>query len=359
VVDADISSFSNSQRYKVVDGEARGHSVASRLRSEDSAISPSGRILILMNITLLDTSVATDNLGDEIIVEAIAAIVQSLFPDAYIYRVATHEYITKISRDLIRSSQLSILCGTSALCSNMIYSAPWKLRPWDPLLLKNIVLLGAGWRDSAKRTNAYTRWVLRRALSGTMLHSVRDDFAKRKLASLGKQAENTSCPTMWQVTPEHCATIPKKKAEAVITTVTWYKPNPKSDRALLELLARSYKTVYCWTQQSEDRKYYDSIAIPGIKFVRPNVHEYDRTLEEESIDYIGLRLHGGIRALQKRKRALILPVDNRASEISHDTGLPTIMRDRLDLIEEWIWSNGPTNLRLPVGAIEKWKGQFK
>jgi polysaccharide pyruvyl transferase WcaK-like protein len=192
-----------------------------------------------------------------------------------------------------------------------------------------------------------------------MLHSVRDDFAKNKLSSLGKRVENTSCPTMWQLTPEHCAAIPRTKAEAVITTVTWYRANPKADRALLELLARNYKTIYGWAQQSEDRRYFDSVATPDIKFVRPSVHEYDRVLEEESIDYIGLRLHGGIRALQKRRRTLILPVDNRATQISCDTGLPTITRDKLNLIEEWIWSNGSTTLKLPVEAIEKWKRQFK
>jgi polysaccharide pyruvyl transferase WcaK-like protein len=312
-----------------------------------------------MIITMLDTSVATDNLGDEVILDCITMIVRSLFPDAYVYRVATHEYMTGISRAMIRRSDLSILCGTSILCSNMIYTSPWKLRPWDPFLLRNIVALGIGWRDSARRTNAYTRWLIRNALSTSMTHSTRDNFAQSRLAELGRVALNTGCPTMWELNPAHCATIPTKKADQVVAAVTWYKPNRGADTALLYLLSRTYKRVYCWPQQAEDKSYVDSLAVPGIAFVRPSVREYDRLLENEEVDYVGLRLHGGIRALQHRRRTLILPVDNRATDISADTGLPVIARDRLGLIEEWIWGEQSTTLQLPTGAIENWKRQFR
>jgi hypothetical protein len=153
--------------------------------------------------------------------------------------------------------------------------------------------------------------------------------------------------------------IPRVKADAVVTTLTWYKPEPDSDRALLELLTRCYRQVYFWTQQSEDRNYFESIAVPGVRYVSPSVRNFDRLLEEESVDYIGLRLHGGIRALQKRRRALILPVDNRAVEIGRDTRLPTQKRDELASIERWIWDGGPTSVKLPIEAIERWKGQFR
>ena len=46
------------------------------------------------NITILDTSVSTDNLGDEIIMQAVQNVVLDVFPNAYAYRVASHEYMS-------------------------------------------------------------------------------------------------------------------------------------------------------------------------------------------------------------------------------------------------------------------------
>ena len=37
---------------------------------------------------------------------------------------------------------------------------------------------------------------------------------------LGLKAINTGCVTMWMLTPEFCKSIPKKKADAAIITLT-------------------------------------------------------------------------------------------------------------------------------------------
>ena len=48
---------------------------------------------------------------------------------------------------------------------------------------------------------------------------------------------------------------------------------------------------------------------------------------------VGTRLHAGIRALQKGNQALILSVDNRATEINKDINIPVISRFDLAQIE--------------------------
>lgn len=312
----------------------------------------------MMTITLLDTSIATDNLGDEIIMEAIEGIARSLFSNAYIYKVATHEYMTRISRDLIKRSEVAIVCGTNILSSNMAFRPVWKVRPWDPLLINNCVLLGAGWRDYSHKRDPYTRWLLRRMLASNRLQSARDNYTKEHLIAFGVKAVNTTCPTMWSLHPRHCDTIPLKKAQDVVTALTWYKPNLEADKALLECLTRNYRRVYLWTQQRNDQDYYQRIAGPAVTVIDPSLRSFDRILEDEDVDYVGLRLHAGIRALQKRRRSLILPVDNRATEISRDTGLPIQARDRVDLIEQWIGTDEATRISLPTPAIDAWKKQF-
>jgi hypothetical protein len=55
---------------------------------------------------------------------------------------------------------------------------------------------------------------------------------------------------------------------------------------------------------------------------------------------------------------LIIPVDNRATEISKSTVLPVASRDDIPAIERWILKPAPTRIVLPWDAIERWKGQF-
>ncbi len=54
------------------------------------------------------------------------------------------------------------------------------------------------------------------------------------------------------------------------------------------------------------------------------------------VDYIGTRLHGGVFCLLRGKRSLIVEVDNRATEIARDTGLPTVKRVDLETLRRWI-----------------------
>ena len=67
---------------------------------------------------------------------------------------------------------------------------------------------------------------------------------------------------------------------------------------------------------------------------------------------------GGVRVLQRGRRALILEVDNRAKEIAADTGLPTAQRGEEELIADWIANPKPVSIQMPWEAIEAWRGQF-
>lgn len=313
----------------------------------------------MLNITLLDTSIATDNLGDEIIMDAVQQVISEVLPRASVYRVATHEYMSWVSRRLLRKSTLAIVGGTNLLSSSMGRFSLWKVMPWDVPSLNRTILLGVGWRSYMGDMDAYTRWMLKRILDSNSIHSVRDTYTKKKLAALDKKVCDTSCPTMWSLTPPHCKAIPRHKADEVVTTLTFYLPNPERDRELLNVLKRSYKKVYFWSQQSEDQLYLDSLQVPGITSIYPTVESYNSLLASQSLDFVGTRLHGGIRSLQKGRRSLILAVDNRATEIAQTCNLPVVPREATPEIEAWIFGNAPTSVRLPSDAIADWKAQFR
>lgn len=313
----------------------------------------------MKTITLFDTSAASDNLGDQIIVQAVQDVIQDILPDAYVYTVATHEHITRASKELLHKSEFSIVAGTNILASNMEARVLWKLFPWDAFAFDHAILFGCGWLNYMKPPNAYSRWMLSRVLSSKYLHAVRDGYAEQRIAALGKRVVNTSCPTMWQLTPEHCATIPKKKAASAVITFTHYLGKPDIDRKFAELVKAHYGTVYFWPQQREDMAYFQTLGVSGYQLVNPSLQSYNRLLEDNDIDFIGARLHGGIRALQKRRRALILKMDIRATEIAKGTDLPVVDRTDFDYMERWIEGPSETVIRLPQAAIDSWKAQYR
>ena len=73
---------------------------------------------------------------------------------------------------------------------------------------------------------------------------------------------------------------------------------------------------------------------------------------------MGTRLHGGIRALQKQVRCVILGVDNRAKEKEKDFRIKVIDRNEVEKLSELINSSFKTEIEIPIDEINRWKSQF-
>src|SRR5689334_1443578 len=101
--------------------------------SQSAASSPNIRAL-----TILDTSVASTNLGDQIIMQAVREQLATVLPDAFTYSVASHEWMGAKSRGLLRQSEVAIAGGSNLLSSRMWMRAVWKVSPLDALLCDNV-----------------------------------------------------------------------------------------------------------------------------------------------------------------------------------------------------------------------------
>jgi polysaccharide pyruvyl transferase WcaK-like protein len=311
-----------------------------------------------MLVNIFDTSIASDNLGDHIIMDSVWEALQPLLAGVPTMRTPSHRRATLGEMWRGRKAALSIVGGTNILKSHMLIRSNWRITPLDYLVWRNIVLLGVGWQQYGGSADAATRLFFHSVLSRTGLHSVRDLHTYEQLRRHVPNLVYTACPTMWMLDSAHCAQIPVRKARHAVFAVTYYRPAPKADRRLFNLLQRHYDKVFFWPQQSRDVPYLREIGIEGFIPIAPDVGEYNRVLAEEDVDFVGARLHGGIRALQYRRRALIIPVDNRATEISRTSALPTLSRDEPDAIEHWITNPRPTQLVLPWDTILRWKAQF-
>ena len=317
----------------------------------------------MKTISLLDTTVSDFNLGNQIIMEAVNDIINDLFEHDFIFKLQYAEPFGKQSMRYLRQSDYIFFGGTNSLSSQMNRYTQMGFTLSNIFYISNLTLLGVGWWQYQSRPNLYTKYFLKKLLSTTTLHSLRDSYTQKMLSDIGiHNTINTSCPTTWSLTKEHCQKIPINKAHDVITTFTDYNKHPIFDQTLINLLLDNYETVYFWVQGIGDLEYLNNLYIPHkqrLKIIPPKLKNYDHLLKNTQIDYIGTRLHAGIRALQHQQRSLIIAIDNRAKEISNDIGLNIANRDDVTKIIEFIEKPYVTDLTVPLENISKWKEQFK
>lgn len=317
----------------------------------------------IKNISVFDTSIATQNIGDEIIMDAVYNELYDVFRDDMFLRIPSHEVIGISSLSLIRNSVFGIVGGSNILSSAMNRYKQWKITLIQSYFIKQkVLLLGVGWRNYQNKPNFVTKLLLNQLLNRQYIHSVRDSYTEAKLKEQGfSNVLNTSCPTMWRLTTEHCQDIPQSKADTVVFTLTDYSKDINADVFLIETLLENYKNVHYWVQSRKDLIYLNelNIDIDKIKIISPSLRAYNNFLETTDCDYVGTRLHGGVRALQKKKRTIIIGVDNRAIEKKKDFNLIVIERNELNSdLKKLINSELKTDIKIPTDNIVKWKAQF-
>lgn len=316
----------------------------------------------MRKITIFDTSIASTNLGDEIIVDSVTRELKNIFKeDTMFLRVPTHEVISRRSHRIVNESDYAFVAGTNILNSKFkIFKANlWNLNLVDIMKLNKVILMGVGWNNYQNSPNSLAKFAYNNILNDSEIHSVRDSYTKKKLESIGiKNVVNTSCATMWSLTPEHCKNIPLTKGKNVVMTLTDYSRDEVNDKRLIEILKANYEKVYIWIQGSNDYSYAKSLS-DSLEIIDPTLKAYDDLLDSElSLDYVGTRLHAGIRALQKRRRSIIIGIDNRANEKQKDFNISVVKRENLNELETKINNNFETKLTIDFNAIADWKNQF-
>ena len=318
---------------------------------------------MMEKITLFDSSYVTDNLGDQIIMASVQKHLREVFPQGFFTGVPTHDYPGQVAFKILKEGDFAFVGGTNILSSHWLWYHQWKLRLTDLARAGNPVLMGVGWHKYQNKPDIVTQKIYKTILHDTYLHSVRDKYTHDKLKEIGiDNVIYTGCPTMWDLTPDHMASLPEDKKEDVVFTLTAYLRKPDIDGKLLNLLTQRYRKVYFWPQMYDDLDYLQSIASTtasgSLQILEPSLAGVKAAFTEQPVDYIGLRLHCGVYALQHKVRSLILEVDNRATEIGKNTHLPTCARDNFDLIEKWIDGSKRPVLDIPLDNIAKWKSQF-
>lgn len=315
----------------------------------------------MKKVSVFDTYVSSANMGDAIIMDYSVKQLRSVFSEDFFYHIPTHEYNRRKPYTYIRRCDEKIVCGSNLLRGRMMTRNQWKLNLIDATFLKNVCLLGVGTGGNFEKLDRYSKYIYKSILSSSRIHSVRDEHSEKIMRSMGfDNVLNTGCPSTWALSPEHCEQIGKTKQKNVVTTLTDYDQNEVLDKAMIQILSEEYDNVFLWIQGFDDYDYAKRIGVLNqVKCVSPALKAYDEVLQQEDVEYVGTRLHAGIRALNHQKRASILAVDARATGMAACVKLHVMKRaDVQSQLKDYIHREQATELQLPTENILKWKSQF-
>lgn len=323
-------------------------------------------------IILYNPAIGSMNEGDHIIFESASKEIEELFPDSKYVVFPTQMPVSRRVLKWYTKIDLRFICGTNLIRNQMLYEwgrfrphfhgvRQWDITLRDSNLYGPAVMLGCGWQKYQKGKDWFSEQLWNKLLDDRYMHSVRDDYALEKLSEIGiRNAINTGCPTLWRLTPDFCGSIPKEKAQNVVTTITDYRPDERADQYMLDVLCENYNIVYVWLQGYGDKEYLKKLSLKNnIIVINGGLGSYDNLLERDDIEFVGTRLHGGIRALQHRKRATFIAVDNRTIEMGSNRGLNYLERKNINDLSDLINSKHNYHITIPEKEIERFKKQFR
>lgn len=315
-------------------------------------------------IVVFNTAMDTDNMGDHIIMHYCSNVLNEIMNNAEYISISTHTVPSEDQGEKVKQCKYKFVCGTNLLTSHIEEWWNWRLPDGykGKMDYRNVILLGVGWGTYQDKCSDYSKLIYSLMLNPCVLHSVRDQYTEKKFREIGiNNVINTGCPTMWNLTPQFCSTIPRKKARNVIATITDYRQDKVQDTIMFEILQRCYQNIYIWIQGKKDEEYIASLHLPEKVILIPrNLKAYEGMLKRGDIDYVGTRLHAGIYALNYRIRSIIIAVDNRAIEIAKDTNLPIVLRKEIqENLENFIKSSFSTKVRINLENINRFKHQFE
>ena len=320
-------------------------------------------------ILLLDTSVGSQNKGDDIIMECVRTELEPLLKNDFEYTLPTHVppfHWYQVWRNSLRvrsyaNCDLKFIGGTNILAKNMLTHYPqWNINLFNCAPLAGSVLVGCGAGAGDKR-HWYTRKLYRKVLSHDFYQRCRDERTKLYVEQeLGLKAIHTGCVTMWMLTPDFCKQIPNNKSQRVVFTLTAGGYDER-DQILIDILKSCYEEIYFWPQGMNDYDYLQKFNnIEDLRILPANKQAYDEYLTNNDTDYVGTRLHGGVYAMRHKRRSIIIAIDERAREINKANNLICTEKDEIkSQLAMLINSCFPTKIVMDYNSISLWKEQFK
>ncbi|MBD5785281.1 polysaccharide pyruvyl transferase family protein [Cellulosimicrobium terreum] len=308
-------------------------------------------------IVVVDPGTASTNTGDQIISEAVRdeLVLPLRARGEVVELVPMHGALTDTHRELVSRASDVVVCGTNLLSDHMRFRRSW---PWSvddiELAAGRLTFFGVGWwqYQRAGIDPVSAAWL--RRLAGPTPWAVRDDYSLRRLRRAGVPAVHTSCPTLWRVAKQ---VLPGGQRRVVVT-LTDYNQDPLADARLVRTLVETFDEVVFWPQGPGDTQYVEHVRAGAGTVLGRDLAELDAALVVPDTAYVGLRLHGGIRAIQRGVPTLILSVDNRALEIARSVGIRAPSRYAWRSYQDDLSAGTAVNVDVPRDAVARWRSRW-
>lgn len=325
-------------------------------------------------IGLIDPSIASFNLGDKIVAFYCRKILEDMFPDHFFIDLPAYIKNDERIQEIVNKSDHIFFLGTAPITKEITFRWPIIMDQYQ----KKVVLMGVGFNNmNPDNFNSIAKEVYLSNLSTKYKHSIRDTYSEFRIAGgIGLGAINTSCPTLWNLCSELKTTkLNYKKTNNVVFTVNSSRGDLEKDSEILKILHFEYERILFYPQTPNDLAYLQKcISIIrnkyfvdcNISIIKPTLNSLNDFYSKNSkyCNYVGARLHGGIHCLNFDMKTVIISVDQRATTIRANTGLPVLTYDELavkgdELLISAIRSEFIDEITLPVDKITEWKNQFK
>ena len=116
------------------------------------------------HICLLNPSISTSNIGDDIIVESCTKVLAEMFPDNQLISIPTQDVIGKQSRNLLKNSKANIILGTNILSSNLLKYRQLRWKFIDLIRKYSLITMGVGWWQYQDNVDLPSRIIYRRLI---------------------------------------------------------------------------------------------------------------------------------------------------------------------------------------------------
>ncbi len=199
----------------------------------------------LSAIAIADTSITSDNLGDQVIMEALRRELHAELAGRAQFVLPTHSPIGYRGKRIIDEVSAVLAGGTNLLPASPGPRQLWRLPPL-PRRQRKFVLVACGF-DRTPTPNA-ARY-LRSVLHPDAVHSCRDEMTTEFLENAGLHACLTGCVTTWSISDAaHASTEDVVRSTEGVVIMNGSLGAHRPEELIVEAAASVYNSLSVWLQ---------------------------------------------------------------------------------------------------------------
>ena len=311
------------------------------------------------SVTVADPSLGSWNVGDEVIANSALDVLRDGLAGYRVHRISTHVYPGLRPLRFIRASRCALVFGSNLLGPGVRSRrplTPWRVTTLDATVNRGkYVLMGVGWITADRPWTRGVAAKTRALLSPELIHSVRDEHSAERLHEIGVDNHLlTGCPTTWKLDQ---VDVRRSRGERAVVALNGASDDPRFVKRFAGLVADRYEQVAFFPQMPRDLT-----LVPHLprswEVIGPNLWNLERALCQGEVDYLGTRLHAGIRAMQLGVRAFIVQTDHRAGSVCSVVQLRTFTKDELDEVGDLVDTDFENRAIPPRETINRYLAQF-